>query len=332
MIFRLTNPEDIISHLPVSAEFNVQSLESFITQRGEAEMLIPRVLGQSLYDALNAEYNAAAPLSARMEAIITLSQYIVANYAYLRYLPFAQVIMGKDGIRIKKSETSATAFEWQIKLLATELDNATWEGVERLLDYLETNKANYAEWVNSKPYTIFYDGYIHTAKQFSDICSINDKRRTFTAMRYIQKRIEKDIIERAIGTDLATEIITQLKTNTVSVTNAKLLPYIQSAVAYLAVSAALKELPVTLSADGIEVSTGASDFEQSGGPRDKALDNKSMLYESIGNKNLANLNAYLYANITDFPLFESSDSYVAPAEITPDYSGPSIETTNALWI
>ena len=126
MIFKKDDITEFKNALTITAELNMADLYSSIVNKGQDELLIPKGLGSALFALLDAAYNSSDTTPVRFEKILAKCQYIVANYAYMRYLPQAQVLISKEGVRITKSVKTSTAFEWQINQLTEELSKSAW--------------------------------------------------------------------------------------------------------------------------------------------------------------------------------------------------------------
>jgi len=319
--------EEFKKQLPVGAEVELKDLTPSIEQKAERDFLIPYGLGTSLYNVLNAAYNSNTPLVAIYTALLPYAQAAIANYAYMRYLPFAQVVINKEGVRITKSETSSTAFEWQIKQLSAELNESAWQAIEALLKFVETNVSDYPQWQTSTAYTYFTEGFIRNTTQFNDLVKINESRRLFNAMRYIMRR-HQAAIKSITGDTLYAEILAQVQPGgTVTSDNEKLLDFICPTIAYLTASDALIEMPVTFTPEGLVIVDGTTEREISGGPRDTNKFTLINKYATIGNSNIKALLNFLQDNTATYPTFVTESlSYVAPPEDTTEYTGESVDT------
>lgn len=327
MIFKKDDIKEFKDALTITAEFNIEDLYSSIVNKGQDELLIPKGLGRALFLLVDAAYNGSDAMPARLAAILPKCQYIVANYAYMRYLPQAQVIISKEGVRITKSLKTSTAFQWQIDQFSDELSKSAFEGLEWLLSFLETNKTDYPEWVASDAYTLHTDCIIRSAKEFDSYVLINESRRTFMAMKYIQRRIEQTALQGMICEGLYQSIIAALN-DTAGATGPmkNILPFIKRMVANYTVADALIELPVVVEATGVCIADGAKNQYNLNTAQATRLDRREQCLK-VAEEAAASMMLYLYANIVDYPLFASSSCYVAPVTDSGTYQGNIIDTT-----
>jgi hypothetical protein len=310
MLFRKT-PE-IKKYLPANTAFKLEPMESFIEHKALPELILP-LLGKEQYDALHAAYRANN-MDAKLKALLPLVQYPLANYAALRFLPWAQVNFSDSGVHITTSNESKTAFEWQINMLRTECLESAFNGMELLLAFLEDHKEDYEEWRTSSAYTISKECFINSAKDFSEYYGIGGSRRTFAALRPIMKRIEKTYIQKTICIPLYEELKQQIKDDELNDENSLLLGYIGPALASLTIRDAIAKLPVMITADGLQVlSSSSTTLAQIKVPTpDGQLEKLRRQAEAEGEQYLGELRQFLYDNIEDYPAFLNSPCYVDP--------------------
>src|SRR5574343_205956 len=175
MLFKTS--DEIKRYLPANAAFEFDQIKPFIERQAEPELIIPAI-SQAQYDLLNTAYNTNK-LTDSLEKLLDKVRFPLANYAYLKYIPFAQLNISASGIHIEVNDEKKTAFEWQINKLEESCREAADNGTEQLLEFMEANKSDYEAWAESESYTVFKDCFIYTAKEFSKHFNIGKSRRTF---------------------------------------------------------------------------------------------------------------------------------------------------------
>lgn len=310
MLFKTT--EEIKQYLPANAAFKFEQIRPFIQFQIEPNIIVP-VLGQAQYDALTAAY-AVNTLSAAQKALLDKVRYPIANYAYVLYIPFAQVAISASGIHIEVSNERKTAFEWQINKLEESCLDAADNGIERLLEFMEANISDYPDWSGSSSYTVFKECFINTSRVFSSFFNIRESRRLFLAMKHTMKRVEDMRIKSLLCKAQYDEIKGQILSDSVTTENQALLDLIQPAVAHLTAARTMVELDVRVTPEGIfQQSTSDTLNARVKTPAEKerisALQRSA---EADGENYLQQLRDFLYDNADTYPLWKTSSCYVDP--------------------
>jgi hypothetical protein len=258
-LFKTT--DEIKSFLPVSTTFKYNDILPFIKQV-ERDYIIP-VIGKEQYDDINDDYNASATptLSDEQTALLAKLRVPIANFAFMLWIPFGQVQMDSSGIRIVTTDNLKTAFQWQIDELKASSNRSGYSGLEDLLEFMETNKADYSLWTGSTAYTEFKKHFIKSAKEFQLHFNISSSRMTYLAMLPIMNRIEESVIKNTLGATKYAEIKAELLAGTVSTENQDLLDIIIPAVANLAMARAINELALKIDEFGISIITSSQEVK-----------------------------------------------------------------------
>lgn len=320
MLFK--SASEVKKYLPQTAEFEFSQLESFIKNMAEPE-LIKAALGKDLFDELTTAYTDNV-LPDKMAELLDMVRHPLANYAYLKYLPFAAVTFGRKGAFREESEHSKTPFEYQMVAIENACYEAAFNGIEALLLYLEENidETLFASWKTSSAFTTFKECFISTASEFSTLYEIGKSRRTFLALRTIMKEIEETEIKGLLGEEFFTELQTQNTDpdpSAITEANAKVLKYVKRSLAHLTIAIAAVRLPVRISPEGLQlISTSDRMTLKVAAPAD--LDRVTVLIKSAeesGSKYLKELNDFIYANIADYETFSQSSTFINPETTDP---------------
>lgn len=311
MLFKTS--DEIKRYLPANAAFEFFQIAQFIKQ-AEQQFIVP-VLGLNTYNALVNAYsiNNLTPDQAKL---LDKVRYPLANYTYLQYIPFAQVVISASGIHIEVNDQKKTAFEWQINQLRQQLAEAADNAIESLYIFLEENKSTYTDWASSSERTILKECFINTAAEFNNFYNINNSRRLFKLIKSIMMQTEDDVLA-VICQPLFDEIKTQILSGSVSANNKNLLKFICPAVAYLTIARALIQLDVKLTPDGVQAfSTSDRMAQDVRTPAElQRIANLSHQLTADAQAKLAQLREYLHRNISSFPLFQSSPCYTPTASM-----------------
>jgi hypothetical protein len=315
MLFKTT--QEVKDFLPANTAFEFKDIEPFIKLQAEPNFLMP-VLSQAQYILLHTKYQGTpSDMTDDEKQLLSLSRMVVANFAYLLYIPFGRVSISKGGINIDKSDTKRSAWPEVIHDLKMTCISGGFIGLENLVKFLEEKKDVFTAWRDSSTYSILMECFINTADDFDEYFRIAKSRLTFLSVKPIMKMIEKTYLRNIIGTALFDTIKTQIKTGSVDTDNKYLLTeFIKPAVANLTISYSMKQLKVRLTADGVVVMMGSMTLDSKyiqPAPRE---DIESIREQSLedGMESLKNLQEYLNktASGSKYSDYFSSEFYEAP--------------------
>ena len=229
--------DDIKKYISVDASFDYNSVLPYIEL---AEDEVKRVLGDQ-FKELDDYFNAANSGLPELDALLPYAQRPVVYFAVLKGLDKLNVSIGNNGIGIISNANLAPASKDRVENLRKSITDTAWDSLEYLLQYLEENEDLYPEWENSDAYAYQYQYLISTARKFDELYKINRSRLTFLEWRPTMADVEKLQIEPKVSKEMMDELKSQIKTNSVTTANAKILPFLQKALAYL--TAAIKRDP-----------------------------------------------------------------------------------------
>jgi hypothetical protein len=310
MLFK--SADEVKKYLPQNASFEFEQILPFIKFNGEPELIIPAI-SQAQYDALNTAYNDN-DMTEDLEKLLDKVRFPLANFAYMKYIPFAQLSISASGIHIETNDEKKTAFEWQINKLESACIENAYNGIEQLLIFLETNKATYTVWAASTSFTEFKECFVNTAIEFNNYFNIGKSRSTFIALKPLMLRMEEFHIKPVLGKTLYAAIKAGIASGTIPDIHKKLLEFIKPAVVNFTAGRAVVELPVKYSTDGIHV------VEENVRVKDKSkvaaqipqLGALQIQCEKDADVYMKTLEDFLYLNVQDYDDWVEEGSYVDP--------------------
>lgn len=311
MLFKTA--QELKKYLPANAAFEFHQAEQFILQ-AEQQYILP-VLGNTTFNILNQAY-AFNNLTTDQEKLLDKVRYPLANYTYLQYIPFAQVVISASGIHIEVNDQKKTAFEWQINQLRQQLAEAADNGIESLYLFLESNKTTFTDWAASPERSILKECFINTAVEFNQYYNINSSRRMFRLIKGIMMQAEDNVLS-VICQPLFNAIKTEILSGIISSDNLALLKFIRPAVAYHTIARALIQLDVKLTPDGVQAfSTSDRIAQDVRTPAElQRIANLSHQLTADAEAKLQQLREFLHQNISTYPLYQSSPCYTPPASM-----------------
>jgi hypothetical protein len=278
-----------------------------IVEYCEIQYIIPYI-GQSFFDELDAAF-AATPTQQQTDIIKQL-QRALAHYVSYEAMKETSATISDAGVLENLPEKASLSRQWVF-------NSSLWNSLtkadllfDKALKYLEDNENDYATWKASDEYSISRELFINKTSEFSEFVPIGDSRRAFLKIRPFIALVEEKVFVSALGQDMYDELKAQLKTETLTADNSKLLyNYIQRPLAHFAFVEALPNMTLDISGNGIKI-VSSSDGNISSMV---ATDNQRM---EIGTSNLNNGNTFLSkmkefieANAALYPTYQASTSY-----------------------
>lgn len=307
----IKNIADLKEHFPISADFNLNGIDPYIA-RVESEIIIPNI-GQDQYDDLNTAYNSGTP-TANQQKLIDKIQPVIAQFAFLYYIPVGQLTIDNAGIRIASDEKMKAAFERQIDDLKDSTMRNGYAALEDLLKFLEANKATYTIWAGSSAYTVFKEFFITSATEFSKYYNIQNSRLTFNSLKAAMRKVEEFNVHACLDDDTYDTLKAQVLSGSVSSDNEKLLNFIKPAVAYLTIANGLTDMNVKVGDSGVvtfrNISTTTNKAYEA--TSDKIQDAIIKKATEDGNAYLKRLRDFLNKNASDsnYTTYFESDLYI----------------------
>jgi len=270
--------DELKDYIAVDINFQQRNLAPYLDQ-GKSEVV--RLLGKTLYNALDEYHNDPSSNERPLfDALIPYAQRCLANFALHKGLSALNVTIGPTGIGVVNTDHIAPASKDRTDALKADLLNAAHDAMEDMLEFLEENIDDYPAWESSQAYALQYDTIIPSARIFDELLRIDRSRLTFLEYKPTMSDMETLVLSTHVSNEYLDELKAEIKTQSVSTENNKVLQMLQKALAYLTKSKHTKD--------------------------------KQDEYERIGTQYLMNAKRYMDANITDYPVYAASSAYIAP--------------------
>jgi hypothetical protein len=264
------------------------------------EKYIRDVLGDGLLSSIDAWYNSLTP--ATNVAYTNLLPYIqraLARFAIYISSPELDVKLTDSGIGVISNQNIAPASADRVKKFDQSNEQRGWDNVETLIRFLEANKTDYALWANSSAYTLSISNLVNSALEYDSIIKIDKSRLYFQNIRPILTDIELLKIKPTISSDLFDVILAQLKANSVSAANNKILPLLQRAECYFAAAESLDK--GKYQGTGVEINK-------------MFMDRDISTYQNKAEAFLAEARRIIDASPDDYPEYRDSDIFIGLTE------------------
>jgi len=194
----------------VNAAFEYSDIKPYI-KRAERNFL-KKLIGIPQYDLFNA---TAQPSSGKVFEALELAQDAVSNLAYYLGLPTLSVQVSSSGFFVPENENTKPISDKQFKELQRSFKSAGHEALDELLDFMETNKDDFSEWISDASYTEFKDLLVYNTTTFQNEFNINYSRQTFLALapniKIVEDQFIKGPVQDALFTSLKADQAEQLR-------------------------------------------------------------------------------------------------------------------------
>jgi hypothetical protein len=233
-----------------------------------------------------------------------------------------QLSIDATGVHIMSTETSKTAFQWQLNQYQVLIQRRGLAGLDALMLWLEAHRDDSSElraWAASPA------GQAHRRELFTHTTdfqlyeNISKSRAVFEALGPVRRRLEGFELGPVLGPAFLAELREQVLTRTLTSENENLLrTYVYPALASLTIGHAVPELGLSLNGDGIDLTIARlddSNNKEADAGLDQLLQNKANQALLDGARYLRQLTSYLdrTASATRLATYFNSDAYTAPA-------------------
>lgn len=319
----LKNIDELKAYVAV-AQTQIAPAIALELAQAENEIIAP-LLGPSLLAWLQAEYDAAgfdragASLAAQLLRAV---QAPLARLAVVNGVVTHQLSIDATGVHIMSTETSKTAFQWQVNQYQGLLQRRGLANLDALVLWLEAHRDDSPElraWAASPA------GQAHRRELFTHTSdfqlyeNISKSRAVFEALGPVRRRLEGFELGPVLGPAFLAELREQVLTRTLTSENENLLrTYVYPALASFTIGHAVPELGLALTGDGIDLTIARlddSNNKEADAGLDQLLQNKANQALLDGARYLRQLTSYLdrTASATRLATYFHSDAYTAPA-------------------
>jgi hypothetical protein len=303
----INNISDIREFVPVNPNMGFSQLSPYIEQ-ATVTYLIPDI-SQDEYDTLEALYTSQNMTPVEEQAV-RLCQAAICNYALFLASPFLNVMVSNQGIQEQRSleGTSQSSSQWRYTEFRSSCLLAGDQSMDALLAFMELNKTDFQDWVQSPNYTVSKSVLISDAGSYPFGC-ISSSRRTYLRVRPHIAQAQEKWIRPALGDALYNELTTQYAADNLSSVNQLLYTKVVHALAHLTLADAIPHLTLNLNASGIVVTVDMDANKMSATASMEMVNKLQRSHQDNGDLFLLNLQKFVYSNADDYPLFVKSPIY-----------------------
>lgn len=217
--------EDIRKTVKITKHITLEVLDPFISTA--KDIYLCRFIGRQLVDKLESDN-----LNADYTKLKNLCRLALGPLALWVGTSELSVRLSDAGFTVEKQDKFVPASDKKIEMLTESFERRGFQHLDAVLEYLETNRSNFPEWVNSDFYTLRGGNYIMSATQFQELglIDIQYSRLTFESLRPLMSNIEDRFIAELLGSALDSRLRSKLLSGG-NAAEKKLIGYIRKFVA-----------------------------------------------------------------------------------------------------
>jgi hypothetical protein len=282
--------------------------------RQAVEKYIIPYIGRSMYNEL-ADYYVDPPNTPipAMDQAVTLLQDCVAYYTAYHVLPERNAFLTSMGVtqNTPADGSGQPINQWGYKAKRW---NALENGdmfLDTLMRWMEDNNGDgdFDTWTTAPEYTSKVSNFFKHTDDLDSFLNMQRSRRSFISLVKYCRQVEEDVVKALLCDDLYSAVLD----DTPTAANALLIPMIRRAVANLGLAAAVPHHRIVIDGDGFRVVSQTDQFDdrrnQTNNVHEGAINALAQRAEMEGRKAMAKLEAFLYTNKDDYPLWTASDCY-----------------------
>lgn len=191
----------VFSEIYVSTDFD--SLKSsFVLAADE----IKDVISDAMWDKMLLHYNSGdygktdTEEQIRLNKLVDLTRIPFANFAIFHHFIWLTINVKDNSVTVVKSDSETTAYKYQTDEAKQKLLQTAWLGINNLIDFLDTEKANFSDWTDSDQYKELQEIIFDDHKDFNKNYGIDKSALFYIKVRSIILLIqEEEILPRIEG-------------------------------------------------------------------------------------------------------------------------------------
>jgi len=326
-LFKTTS--EVRKYLLVDSNMEFETLLTYIN---EAEEKFVKSLLGDLYPVLLADYTdhtdaEGNDVNMNPDNLLLLPyvQRALAYYTGYQSVTHIGVSLGEAGIQEQFGANSRPAPRWKTRDLKVEYINQGDQWADSLLEYLEENASplKYNDWFADEKANTAMQGFIvYKTSIASQYIDINESRRVFLRLKKRIREIEQGEIKRLLCVDQYDEIVTQIKTGSLSANNTALINLLESYISKKALWLTIPSIRVSVTDEGVTIHSSNDSVVQKSSAQEKevnALLDRLKLGDFGYEGDWQKVEQFIIDNIANYPLIEASTCWTIRSTTLPRY-------------
>lgn len=287
----------------VALELEPESIRSFLDD-ADLNHILPAI-GQQTFDRI-IDAKGLSSISSKESALLLLLQKAAVNFALGYYVNSGAVNISNAGISVTKSDKRLPASDKKLVALRRDCFEAAYGALEKAVDYLENNLADFPEYAASDEHKANRAYFINNSKDFQAAgVNIGNSAQLYQVLKTYLAVSESNNIEPLLGPNITQTLRNKILSGSASDKEKVLVKKIQQCVACFATAEAITYQALSLEADGVFVKS-ESVGGISGNTQNKNVPELRLLQQAMnrlvmkGESSLESLRKFLAANKADY--------------------------------
>lgn len=194
-------------------------------------------IGDVIWDDIVTAHASGSMLEEEEDLVFKV-QAVLAPMAYVEYSKFADIQFSGAGRFRTETEEMKTPYKYQIQAADEQMTNMAYQALERLLLFLEANKATYTDWPAAPGYALFHEALLNSALLFSQ-SGQRTTRYEFELVRPIIADVEQFVLIPLLTETLYIQLLENRKAGTLTALEKTLITYTYKATAHYTIEEAI---------------------------------------------------------------------------------------------
>ncbi len=232
--------------IPVNAMAEFETFEPYLN-KVEAQVFNP-LLGQDLYTELNAVADDSG--NDDQKELLKLIRFSLINLSMFRGFDMLNVTFDDSGFERVSSDKAL--YRYQEENLKNGFKNEGFDGIDTVLEFLQTNLEKFTAFKKSAFYTDLKESFFPTTPDFNKVFGIGNSRLVFLQIAQYFDHVLTFEIKPLLGSVLFDKVITEMQKDTDQDADLMtLIPYIRKPLAFLSVAIGYEELGIQITEKGL---------------------------------------------------------------------------------
>lgn len=270
--------------------------------------------GPAIYASLVTAHASGNPLSSANSALLPYFRNTLVFLAYLEYSAYADIQWSESGRYRIENDQYKTLYKYQVNGVDRKNIINGYEALERLILFLEKEKATYTGWPDAPGYQRHHGVLLNTAAAWRSAASKKLYRNVFEVMRSTIEDVEAFVLVPLMGEEQYQSLLDHRKAGTWTTADKEqeLIYRCNKATSHFVLAHALVENWVKLEGDMVVQVEFLEDHGKAkeGTASSLALGVKRMQHDDTANRHINRIQSYLDANIGD-PAFAEYKAHKA---------------------
>lgn len=327
-----TTIEEFKNYVAIDAQTDIDTLKPYI-EEAQIEFM-EDLLGETFLSSLLTDYNSvpAGEVTGDNLALLPYVQRPLAYYTMFLAIDILSVNVGDAGITETRGQNTDPAPKWKVDSLKLRSIGQGDKHAEKLLQFLErqASPSKYNAWYSSSANTTAGGLIVRTAAVATEHIDIDNSRRIFRRLKKRVREIESGLVKRLIGAAQYDEIVSQVKSDSLTPGNETLVGYLKPIIAKKALYETMPSLRLTITENGLTIfSSNDTLVTKSAASKEDVKHLMHSLKDSESGylADIEKLKQFIIDNITGYPAIEASTAFTSRPD--PGPKRPPVNDRNA---